>query len=66
MEVNFSWTAFVRSANITSRGASTRGEGPAPHPLELENTIFSVFFFIDYAICIIEVCVLKLFAMWEK
>ena len=39
-------------------------EWPGPLPRDLENTIFSGFLPLNYAICIFEVF-LKPFAMWE-
>ena len=49
----------------TDRGAPTEGggEGPGP-PWDLKN-IFSGFLPLNYVICIFEVCLLNIFAMWE-
>ena len=48
---------------ISRRQGRTHGGGEAP--LGPENTIFSGFLPLNFAICIFEVCFLKVFAMWE-
>ena len=63
---SYQWLTTPVSAYEYDQGRTHGGRGGARDlPWDLKNTIFSGFPPLNYVICIFEICLFKLFAMWE-